>query len=455
MTFFKRFPGLLLCDQILALAGEGEMNALGRHILVEFNGCNPEILNDVSVIETAMVNAAQKAGATVIQSTFHHFSPFGVSGVVVIQESHLAIHTWPEYQYAAVDLFTCGETVDPWISFDLLKQAFEAKNHSALEMYRGSISLLKRIDFNVKKQRKELEKALEEPKYSRNLWFTDRDENQAFSLRHTGNVLFNETSPFQQVRVLESYSHGKFLAINNMVMCTERDEFHYHEMITHPAMQAHPNPRRVLIIGGGDGGTSREVLRYHSVERVVMVEIDEAVVRATREHLPQLSCEFNNPKLELRIGDGIEYVKNAESASFDLVIVDGSDPVGPAEGLFTEDFFRNCQRLLRPDGLLVTQGESPLFHEKAFVDLNACLKGIFGRDKVRTLLFYAPTYPTGMWSLQLASHGRVDPLKDYAPEHARTFAKQHKLRYYNEDVHKAAFALPNFVREMLKEEQHG
>lgn len=427
------------------------MNALGRHILVEFIGCSPEVLNDVEVIETSMVNAAQKAGATVIQSTFHHFSPFGVSGVVVIQESHLAIHTWPEYQYAAVDLFTCGESVDSWISFDLLKEAFKAKNQSVLEMHRGPLPMLKRIDFKATaKDRKQWQKTLESPKYQRNLWFTDKDENQAFSLRHSGNILFNETSPYQQVRVMESYSHGKFLAINNMVMCTERDEFHYHEMIVHPAMQAHKGAKRVLVIGGGDGGTIREVLRYPSVERVTMVEIDEAVVRASKEHLPQLSCAFGNPKLDLKIADGIEFVKNAESESFDLVIVDGSDPVGPAEGLFTEEFFRNCHRVLRKDGLLVGQGESPLFHEKAFTELNHCLKGVFGRNRVHTLLFYSPTYPTGMWGLQMATKADLDPTRP--PESAKAFAKEHKLHYYNEGMHQAAFQLPGFVKRMLKEE---
>lgn len=430
------------------------MNALGRHILVEFNGCSPDILNDVSVIETAMVNAAQKAGATVIQSTFHHFSPFGVSGCVVIQESHLAIHTWPEYQYAAVDLFTCGETVDPWISFDLLKQAFHATNHSAIEMHRGSISLLKRIDYQVNTARTQMEQAIVSPKFARNLWFTDRDENQAFSLRHSGNVLFNETSPFQQVRVMESYSHGKFLAINNMVMCTERDEFHYHEMITHPALQLHPSAKRVLIIGGGDGGTAREVLRYPQLEKVTMVEIDETVVRASKNHLPQLSCEFNNPKLDLKIADGIQFVKEAPSNSYDVILVDGSDPVGPAEGLFSEAFFKDCHRLLRDDGILVTQSESPLFHEKAFVELNECLKSIYGKDQVHTLLFYAPTYPTGMWSLQMGVKGKKHPLKDFSPEAARSFAREFRLHYYNEGIHQAAFQLPGFVRRMLKED-HG
>ena len=424
------------------------MNALGRHILVEFLGCSPEILNDVSVIETAMVNAAQKAGATVIQSTFHHFSPFGVSGVVVIQESHLAIHTWPEYQYAAVDLFTCGESVDSWISFDLLKAAFQAQNQSVLEMHRGPLPMLKRIDFQPDAGRKQWESSLAKPKFQRNLWFTDKDENQALSLRHTGNVLFNETSPFQQVRVMESYSHGKFLAINNMVMCTERDEFHYHEMIVHPAMQAHGNAKRVLIIGGGDGGTARELMRYPNLERVVMVEIDEAVVRASKTHLPGISHQLENPKLELKIADGIQYVKEAENESFDLVIVDGSDPVGPAEGLFTEDFFRNCARILRKDGILVSQGESPSFHQQAFVDLNSCLKNIFGKAQTHTLLFFAPTYPTGMWSLHLATKAAIDPVAIDAKK-VETFAAQQKLRYYNPGIHQASFQLPNFVKEML------
>jgi spermidine synthase len=427
------------------------MNALGRHILVEFLGCSPEILNDVSVIETSMVNAAQKAGATVIQSTFHHFSPFGVSGVVVIQESHLAIHTWPEYQYAAVDLFTCGESVDSWISFDLLKEAFQATNQSVLEMHRGPLPMLKRVDFKPNDGRKQWEQTLAHPKFQRNLWFTDKDENQAISLRHTGNILFNETSPYQQVRVLESYSHGKFLAINNMVMCTERDEFHYHEMIVHPAMQAHGRAKQVLVIGGGDGGTVRELLRYSELERVTMVEIDEAVVRAAKEHLPTMSSAFNDPKLDLKFADGIDFVKKAEEKSYDLIIVDGSDPVGPAEGLFTEDFFRSCHRALGENGLLVAQGESPLFHEKAFVELNSCLKKVFGGGRVRTALFYASTYPTGMWSFQLATKTDQDIL-DVDSAKVLAFTREHKLRYYNSGIHRAAFQLPGFVSQMLGED---
>lgn len=429
------------------------MDALGRHILVEFNGCSPEVLDDVTVIEASMVEAARKAGATVIQSTFHHFSPFGVSGVVVIQESHLAIHTWPEYGYAAVDLFTCGDTVDPWVSFDHLKKAFKASNHSSLEMHRGSLPLLKRVDFKVKKQRDEMKKVLVEPKFQRNCWFTDRDENQAFSLRHTGSPLFQETSPYQLVRVLESPEYGRFLALNNMVMCTERDEFHYHEMIVHPAMQVLGKATRALVIGGGDGGTVRELMRY-PIESVTMVEIDEAVVRASRLHLPNVSCQLSNPRLDLKIADGIEYVKELaarEGDSFDLIIVDGSDPVGPAEGLFTEAFYRACYRILAPGGILVSQGESPMFHEKAFRDLNKCLKRVFGNDRAHTLLFFAPTYPTGMWSHQVGMKSGLNPGKDFDQEKAARFSREQGLRYYNETVHTSAFQLPGFVKSMLSE----
>ncbi|XGC80593.1 polyamine aminopropyltransferase [Bdellovibrio bacteriovorus] len=427
------------------------MNALGRHILVEFSGCNAEVLNDVSIIERSMIEAAQIAGATVINSTFHHFSPWGVSGVVVIQESHLAIHTWPEYRYAAVDLFTCGDSVDPWVSFEHLKKAFQA-NYSAIEMNRGSLHVIKKSDFQPQHIRTkpsfDLEKGFQ---IERNVWFTDKDENQALSLRYTGEVLFDETNPFQRVRVLDSYSHGKFLAINNMVMCTERDEFHYHEMISHPIMQAHGNAKNILVIGGGDGGTIRELFKYNQVEKVTMVEIDESVIRASKEHLPNIASEFGNSKLNLIIGDGIQFVKEAAANSYDVIIVDGSDPVGPAQGLFTAEFYNNCKNALKEGGMIITQGESPMFHEGTFVELNQCLKGIFGKSQVHTMLFHATTYPSGMWSLQMGVKGNTHPAKDFNKDKARQFSNDKSLKYYNEELHAAAFALPTFVRKMLGE----
>lgn len=428
------------------------MNALGRHILVEFTGCNAEILNDVAMIEKSMIEAAQKAGATVINTNFHHFSPWGVSGVVVIQESHLAIHTWPEYRYAAVDLFTCGETVDPWVSFDWLKTALEA-SYSALEMKRGSLNLIKKSNYKPKNIRSESDSTIENGKFKieRNVWFTDKDDQQALSLRYSGDVLFNEQSPFQQVRIFDTLAYGKMLAINNMVMCTERDEFHYHEMIVHPVAQLSKKLEKVLVIGGGDGGTIRELFKYNTIQKVTMVEIDEAVIRASKLHLPTISSEFNNPKLELIVGDGIEFVKKCKENEYDLIIVDGSDPVGPAQGLFTAEFYKNCHKALTTQGHLITQGESPMFHKNTFIELNHCLKGIFGKNQVHTMLFHATTYPSGMWSLMVGSKAGLDPKIDFNKQFAKEFSEKNKLKYYNEELHSAAFCLPSFVNELINQ----
>lgn len=423
------------------------MNSLGRHILVEFFGCDPQVLNDVSKIENGMLEAAQRAKATVINSTFHHFSPWGVSGVVVIQESHLAIHTWPEYEYAAVDLFTCGDTVDPWISFDELKKVFRSKNHSAIEMYRGNLNLLNRsLDFAYDRKRG----SVPVPKFTRTLWFTDRDENQALSLRYKGDCLFNEISPYQAVRVFETTAYGKMLTLDSAIMCTERDEPHYHEMLVHPAMQIHGNPAHVLIIGGGDGGTAREVLRYPSIEKVKLVEIDEVVVRASRTHFPNLSKAFENPKLELIFRDGVEYIRELPEKAFDVVLVDGADPVGPAEALFSEEFFWQCHRILRTRGILAVQGESPMFHEETFIATHHRLQRVFGKGRAHVALFFAPTYPSGMWSIQLAGNFEFNPLNTDHFKNMEDFAERHNLHYYDALTHQSAFSIPRFVRKMLE-----
>ena len=429
------------------------MSALGRHILVEFFGCNPDILNDVITIETSMVEAAREATATVINSTFHHFSPYGVSGVVVIQESHLAIHTWPEFQYAAVDVFTCGDSVNPWDCYDYLLKAFEAKNGSAMELKRGQTDLMTRINYQLKGntdyetgQHDKVEAA-----YKRDVWFTDKNDDIALSLRHTGELLYRAKSPYQTVQVLNTHAYGKMLTIDDLVMCTEKDEFVYHEMITHIAMQTHPSPKRVLVIGGGDGGTVRELVKYDALEQVTMVEIDEKVVEAAKLHLPTLSSAFSHEKLQLLFYDGIKFVADCTPESYDVIIVDGSDPRGPAEGLFSESFFRNCQRCLKPNGILVTQSEGPHFNQKAMAEMNHCFKTIFGKDKVHTYLAFIPTYPTGMWSFMYCSKGDLHPTRSLDAAKADAFASANGFKYYNAALHNGAFALPTFVKTMLNE----
>ncbi|MBI1192998.1 MAG: polyamine aminopropyltransferase [Bacteroidetes bacterium] len=441
------------------------MQALGRHILVEYFDCRNELLNDVPYIEQSMVAAARKADATVINSTFHHFSPFGVSGVVVIQESHLAIHTWPEYGYAAVDLFTCGDTVDPWIAYNELKRLLEAGSGSSIEMLRGQLGLIPGTRQEMEAHREDHAVQLGKPangyspgeqatslapKYSRNVWFTERSENTAHSFRHTGKQLYREQSPFQLVEVYDTYAWGKTLTLDRMVMTTEKDEFIYHEMIAHVGLFSHPNPKRVLVIGGGDGGAVREILRHEGLEKVVMVEIDEKVIEASKLHLPAISSAFDHPKLELIVGDGIAYVEESMDDAFDLVLVDSTDPVGPGEGLFTERFYRHVHRILRPGGIQITQSESPHYAPALFREIYACYRQVFGNEHVHCYLAHIPTYPSGMWSFSWAMKGEGHPFNGLDRNRIDAFCRQHGLKYYNADIHQGAFCLPTFTREMVE-----
>ncbi len=418
-----------------------KMSSLGRHILVEYYDCNPDKINDVPHIEKSMIDAAVKAGATIINSNFHHFSPFGVSGVVVIEESHLAIHTWPEYGYAAVDIFTCGESVDPWIAYEFMKNAFEADNGSAIETKRGQKDLLDKKSW---KPTNAIEQA-DTPKNSRNIWFTERDQNTAFSLRHKGDLLYKGQSDFQKVEVYDTFAFGRLLTLDGMIMCTEKDEFGYHEMITHVPTLSHGKMKRALVIGGGDGGTVRELLRHENFDEVVMVEIDGMVVDASRKFLPSLSNALDHPKLTLLIEDGIKYVKESPAESFDLVIVDSTDPIGPAEGLFSIDFYQHVHRILTPNGISVSQCESPYYNAEVNEALFSCFHNIFGKEKVWKYLAFIPTYPTGMWSFSFSSKGNIQP-SDFNAELAQQFTQKHNLQYYNAEIHKAAFALPSFCR---------
>ncbi|MCZ6521228.1 MAG: polyamine aminopropyltransferase [Bacteroidetes bacterium] len=426
------------------------MGALGRHVLVEYYDCDPQLLDDVVYIEKSMEMAALKANATLINSAFHHFSPFGVSGVIVIQESHFAIHTWPEYGFASVDLFTCGESVDPWVSFGLLKQSLKASHESAMEMKRGELRLLSKKAMDIKQMRETKMVDLQIPKRTRDIWFTERNETTALSLKHDGQKLFEKITPFQKVEVYNTLEYGNMLALDGMVMCTEKDEYVYHEMITHVPMLLHPDPQKILVIGGGDGGTAREILKHQGVDSIELVEIDNAVVEASKLHLPTISPAFGHSKLQLKIEDGIKFVKNVSDESFDLVIVDSTDPVGPGEGLFTKDFYLDVYRILTKQGIMVTQSESPRFNQSVFKEIYQCYRDIFGLHQVHCYLAYIPTFPTGMWSFSFCSKGNIHPINDLDQDRVTKFIDENQLSYYNLDVHRAAFALPNFVAQLIE-----
>jgi spermidine synthase len=280
-------------------------------------------------------------------------------------------------------------------------------------------------------------------------WLVDSNGEMSLSLRYRGECLFREKSPYQTVEIFATETFGKVMAIDSMVMCTEADEAAYHESIVHVGMFSATDIRDVLVIGGGDGGTIRELLRHPGVERVTMVEIDDAVVRASKEHLPTLSCDFGHPKLDLRIDDGIAFVKNSPAEAFDLIIIDSSDPVGPAEGLFSESFYRDVCRCLRPNGIMTAQTESPIFNSRPFRELNQCLKTVFGKDKTHCYLVYIPTYPSGMWSFTYCAKGNLHPIANFDADRATAAATEWNLRYYNSNIHRAAFCLPTYIQQMI------
>ena len=250
-------------------------------------------------------------------------------------------------------------------------------------------------------------------------------------------------SPFQKIEVFESTDWGNVMLIDGAMMVTTRDNFLYHEMMSHPALFTHPDPKNVVIIGGGDCGTLREVLRHPGVEQAVQCDIDEQVTRMAEKYFPEL-CESNgDPRAEVLFDDGIAYMQNVAPASLDIVIVDSTDPVGPAEGLFNRAFYESCFRALRDDGILVQQSESPLVLLDLIREMRAEMAKA-GFVTFQTLPFPQPCYPSGWWSCTLARKSQGFDFRD-ADARAKAFA----TKYYSADIHKGAQTLPPFVAEAL------
>lgn len=279
------------------------------------------------------------------------------------------------------------------------------------------------------------------------LWFT---ENHTESIRFSIKIkrhLVSEQSEFQKIDILDSYELGRILVLDGFLMLTEKDEYIYHEMITHVPMATNPDIKRVLVIGAGDGGTIRELTRYESIEHIDMVEIDRRVVELCREYLPQTAGKLDDPRLTIYYEDGLKFVRGREN-EYDLIIVDSTDPFGPGEGLFTKEFYGNCYKALTADGILVNQHESTFYDEYAEI-----MKRAHSRIKsfFPTALVYSahiPTYPSGHWLFGFASK-RFDPRRDQQTE--RWLAQGIRTRYYNQYVHSGCFALPNNVRDVLRE----
>jgi len=251
-------------------------------------------------------------------------------------------------------------------------------------------------------------------------------------------------SPFQKIEVFQTLSFGKMLVHDDVIMVTEKDEAHYHEMIAHVALTIHPNPEKVLVIGGGDGGTMREVLRHRQVKTAHLCEIDEMVVRVCQKHFPNLASSFTDRRVGLFFEDGATFIL-AHPHEYDVIIVDSSDPIGPAEVLFRREFYQGMADALKPDGIAVTQSESLHYHGSIIGKLASFCREIF--PIYRYYYALVPTYPSGLIGFSFCSR-QYDPLVDFDERRAERLGH---LRYYTPAIHRAAFTLPAFCRDFLGE----
>lgn len=271
------------------------------------------------------------------------------------------------------------------------------------------------------------------------LWFTERQNKDLSIGLRIKETLHSEVTDFQSMDVVETYQYGRMLILDGCVMTTDKDEFVYHEMLTHVPLHTHPNPRNVLVIGGGDGGIIREVIKHPSVEKAVLAEIDGRVIAVSKEYFPQIASGLSNPRVDVQVADGILHVQEHEN-QYDVILVDSTDPIGPAVGLFAKEFYASVHRALKHDGIFVAQTESPYKDPDLIARVHADVSSLFAQTHL--YLAYIPTYPTGMWSFTMGS-------KQHSPLAGPVTSRATDTRYYTPDIHRAAFALPRFVEEIL------
>ncbi len=278
------------------------------------------------------------------------------------------------------------------------------------------------------------------------LWYYEDYEDGVKLGLAAKEVLFRGQSDFQTVDVIETEAYGRMLLLDGLVMTTDQDEFVYHELISHIPALNHKKPERVVVIGGGDGGTVRELLKHPEIKEIVLCEIDGMVVEVCEKYFPAIAGGIRDPRVKLNIGDGIAYMKDHAPGTLDLVVVDSTDPIGPGEGLFSSAFYRSVAAALKPDGLMVCQSEG-LWHPAPV--LQRIQKNVSaGFQHIYPYIASIPTYPKGTWSWTMASKQPID-VKQFDKARLKKIEATN-LKYLNEDLMTGVFAIPNFFKAKLK-----
>lgn len=273
------------------------------------------------------------------------------------------------------------------------------------------------------------------------IWFTEKQTEHFGITVEIKQTLHTEQTDYQKLEMVETAEFGNMLILDGMVMTTEKDEFVYHEMVAHVPLFTHPNPKNVLVVGGGDGGVIREVLKHPSVEKATLVEIDGKVIEYSKKYLPSIAGKLDDPRVDVQVDDGFMHIAKSENV-YDVIMVDSTEPVGPAVSLFTKGFYEGISKALKEDGVFVAQTDNPWFHTHLITNVFKDVKEVF--PITRLYMASIPTYPSGHWSFTIGSK-KYDPLEV-------TEARFHEIdtKYYTKELHKAAFVLPKFVQDLIK-----
>lgn len=279
------------------------------------------------------------------------------------------------------------------------------------------------------------------------MWFSDEHtDNVKLSIR-VEQQLFSAQSEFQRIDVLDSREFGRILVSDGDLMLTEKDGFIYHEMLTHVPMAVHPHVEKVLVIGGGDGGVVRELVKYDSIEKIDVVEVDPLLIEVCRKYFPQMACSLNDSRVAIFNEDGLRFVRS-KADEYDLILIDSPNPFGPGEGLFTKEFYGNCYNALHSDGVMINQHESPFYKEEAFQCQRMHKRIIESFPISRIYQAHIPSYPSGHWLFGFASK-KYHPLDDL--DGTTWMLKGIQTRYYLPRLHQGVFALPAYVEELVKD----
>jgi len=395
----------------------------GLHLIGDLTGCrcDPQLLLDGERFRAKCLEMVEASGLTVMDATFHQFEGSGFTGTVVLAESHLAIHTWPERQGLTLDVYVCNFSADNSAKarklFALLVDYFQPTESACHEVDRGEHLLMEPLNAST-----------------------------GFYIK-ASKQLGEWQTRFQKMQIYDTPHYGKLFRLDGFNMTSEKEEFVYHENLIHPALTAHAAPRKVLIIGGGDGGSSEEALKHPSVEQATMVEIDRDVIEVAKQHFHAVhNGVFDNPKLRVLVEDGMKFVRDTHE-KFDLVALDLNDPVGPAAALYSAEFLQQLRQTLAAGGALALHLGSPVAQPQRVAELAQRLNGLFRIVRVYTM--YIPLYGS-LWAMAVCSD-KLDPKAVTADEIDRRIEarKLQELRYYNGETHEGVFALPNFVRDLV------